>query len=68
MLLTRCASPWAGGEAVYIDTEGSFLAERVAEMAKALRPRTYPAPWAQTHTQTTDPSPDRDSSPDHGQP
>lgn len=25
-----------GGEAVYIDTEGSFLAERVAEMAKAL--------------------------------
>ena len=39
-----CASPWAGGEAVYIDTEGSFLAERVAEMAKALRPRTYPAP------------------------
>ena len=29
---------------MYIDTEGSFLAERVAEMAKALRPRTYPAP------------------------
>ena len=66
-----CASPWAGGEAVYIDTEGSFLAERVAEMAKALRPRTYPAPTphpGHRHTWTTDPSLDRDSSPDHGQP
>ena len=29
-----------GGEAVYIDTEGSFLAERVADMAKALLAHT----------------------------